>query len=97
MPLPEQVELFEILGYADPSVAWAVKINTDSGYFAAFLEEDAARELYPNIDMATAGQAPPNGRAVIAPGGYRVSGRWGFGSGITHADVVVARLHGGAR
>ncbi|MFZ1991335.1 MAG: acyl-CoA dehydrogenase family protein [Alphaproteobacteria bacterium] len=90
MPLPQQVELFDILGYADPSVAWATKINTDSGYFAAFLDEDAARELYPDIDMATAGQAPPNGRAVKAPGGYRVTGRWGFGSGITHADVIVA-------
>jgi alkylation response protein AidB-like acyl-CoA dehydrogenase len=90
MPLPQQVEVFDILGYADPSVAWAVKINTDSGYFAAFLEDAAARELYPSIDMPTAGQAPPNGRAVRVPGGYRVTGRWGFGSGITHADVIVA-------
>jgi alkylation response protein AidB-like acyl-CoA dehydrogenase len=31
----------------------------------------------------------PAGRAVRAPGGYRVSGRWAFGSGCTHADVIV--------
>src|SRR6185437_11993955 len=74
---------------ADPSVAWAVKIGSDSGYFWAFLEESAARELYPSIDYATAGQAPPNGRAVRVPGGYRVTGRWGFASGGTHADVMV--------
>jgi alkylation response protein AidB-like acyl-CoA dehydrogenase len=90
MPLPQQVELIETLAYADPSVAWAVKIGTDSGYFCAFLEPEAARELYPSIDYATAGQAPPNGRAVRVPGGYRVTGRWGFGSGCTHADVMVA-------
>lgn len=90
MPLPQQVELIETLAYADPSVAWAVKIGSDSGYFSAFLEPSAARELYPSIDYATAGQAPPNGRAVRVPGGYRVTGRWGFGSGCTHADVMVA-------
>jgi indole-3-acetate monooxygenase len=90
MPLPQQVELIETLAYADPSVAWAVKIGTDSGYFCAFLDPGAARELYPSIDYATAGQAPPNGRAVRVPGGYRVTGRWGFGSGCTHADVMVA-------
>ena len=89
MPLPQQVELIETLSYGDPSVGWAVKIGSDSGYFCAFLEESAARELYPSIDYATAGQAPPNGRAVRVPGGYRVSGRWGFASGCTHADVMV--------
>ena len=89
MPLPQQVELMETLAYGDPSVAWAVKIGSDSGYFCAFLEGSAARELYPSIDFATAGQAPPNGRAVRVCGGYRVSGRWGFASGCTHANVMV--------
>ena len=89
MPLPQQVELMETLAYGDPSVAWAVKIGSDSGYFCAFLEAGAARELYPSIDFATAGQAPPNGRAVRVRGGYRVTGRWGFASGCTHANVMV--------
>jgi alkylation response protein AidB-like acyl-CoA dehydrogenase len=89
MPLAQQVELIETLAYGDPSVAWAVKIGSDSGYFCAFLEASAARELYPSIDYATAGQAPPNGRAVRVQGGYRVTGRWGFASGCTHADVML--------
>ena len=89
MPLPMQVEMVEVLAQADTSVAWCVKIGTDSGLFAAWLEESAARELYPDIDFVTAGQAPPNGRALKVDGGYRVSGRWGFGSGCTHADVIV--------
>lgn len=89
MPLPQQVELLETLAYGDPSVAWAVKIGSDSGYFCAFLEQSAARELYPSIDFITAGQAPPNGRAVRVSGGFRVSGRWGFASGCTHANVMI--------
>jgi alkylation response protein AidB-like acyl-CoA dehydrogenase len=89
MPLPMQLELIEILARADAAAAWCVKIGSDSGLFAAWLDESAAHELYPDIDFVTAGQAPPNGRAVEAEGGYRVSGRWGFGSGCTHADVIM--------
>jgi len=89
MPLPTQLEMIEALAYADTAVAWCVKIGSDSGLFAAWLKEPAARELYTDIDFVTAGQAPPNGRATKVEGGYRVSGRWGFGSGCTHADVMI--------
>jgi alkylation response protein AidB-like acyl-CoA dehydrogenase len=89
MPLPMQLELIELLAHADTAVAWCVKIGSDSGLFAAWLGERAARELYPDLDFVTAGQAAPNGRAVKVEGGYRVSGRWGFGSGCTHADVMI--------
>ena len=85
----EQCEVYEILGAADASVAWCAKIGSDSGYFAAQLEESAARTLYPNLDDVTAGQVPPNGMAERVAGGYRVSGHWTFGSGSTHADVIV--------
>jgi alkylation response protein AidB-like acyl-CoA dehydrogenase len=89
MALPMQVEMIETLAHADAAVAWCVKIGADSGLFAAWLEENAARELYPDIDFVTAGQAPPNGRALKVEDGYRVNGRWGFGSGCTHADVMM--------
>ena len=89
MPLPTQLELVELLAHADAAAAWCVKIGSDSGLFAAWLEESAARELYTDIDFVTAGQAPPNGRAQKVDGGYRVTGRWGFGSGCMHADVMV--------
>jgi alkylation response protein AidB-like acyl-CoA dehydrogenase len=85
----EQSELVEILSTADPSVGWCVMIGSDSGFYGAFLEEPAARRLYPDLDAVTAGMLQPAGRAVREDGGYRVSGRWAFGSGCTHADVIV--------
>src|SRR5262245_26052622 len=47
MPLPMQLELVEVLARADAAVAWCVKIGSDSGLFAAWLDESGARELYP--------------------------------------------------
>lgn len=84
-----QNEVIEILSAADPSVGWCAMIGSDAGFYAAFLEEDAARALYPDLDGVTAGMLQPAGRALRVPGGYRVSGRWAFGSGSTHADVIV--------
>jgi alkylation response protein AidB-like acyl-CoA dehydrogenase len=84
-----QNEVVEALSAADPSVGWCVMIGSDAGFFSAWLEEAAARALYPDLDMVIAGLIQPAGRAVRVPGGYRVSGRWGFGSGSTHADVIV--------
>jgi alkylation response protein AidB-like acyl-CoA dehydrogenase len=84
-----QNEVVEILSAADPSVGWCAMIGSDAGFYAAFLEEDAARALYPDLDGVTAGMVQPAGRAVRVPGGYRVSGRWAFGSGCTHADVLI--------
>jgi alkylation response protein AidB-like acyl-CoA dehydrogenase len=85
-----QCEIYEILGAADASVAWCAKIGSDSGYFAAQLDEQAARTLYPDLDFVTAGQVPPNGVGERVDGGYRLSGHWTFGSGCTHADVIGA-------
>ena len=85
----QQCEVYEVLGAADASVAWCVKIGSDTGFYAAMLDEATARTLFPSLDCITAGQVPPNGRAERVDGGYRVSGRWSFGSGSTHADVII--------
>jgi alkylation response protein AidB-like acyl-CoA dehydrogenase len=86
----EQVEVIEELSKANASVGWCVMIGCDSGLFSGYLDDAAARELYPSLDLATAGHALPIGRADRVEGGFRINGQWPFGSGITHADVVSA-------
>lgn len=83
-----QVEIIEELAKANASAAWCVMIGCDSGFFAGYLDEGAAREIFPRLDMVTAGSVMPTGRAERVEGGYRVTGQWSFGSGISHADVV---------
>ena len=81
----DQIELMEILAYADPSTAWCVSILSDSGFYAGFLEEPVAQKLFPDLDARCAGMLAPVGHAEIVPGGYRVTGHWAFGSGSLHA------------
>jgi len=84
----EQVEVIEELAKANVSTAWCVMIGCDSGFFAGYLDDAAGREIYPRLDMATAGAVVPTGRAERVDGGFRVTGQWAFGSGVSHADVV---------
>jgi indole-3-acetate monooxygenase len=86
----EQIEIIEELSRANSAVGWCVMIGCDSGIYSGYLEDGAARRLYPHLDMVTAGWVWPAGRADRVAGGYKVTGQWMFGSGITHADVVSA-------
>jgi alkylation response protein AidB-like acyl-CoA dehydrogenase len=65
-------------------------IGSDTGLYASFLDRDVAERMFPSLDMVTAGLLFPNGRAEIVPGGYQLTGRWQFGSGVTHADWVIS-------
>lgn len=87
---PRQMcDVVEILARGDASVGWCAGIGADSGIYSAYLDDTVARSLYPTLDLVTAGWIFPAGQAHQTDEGYRVSGRWSFGSGITYADLVV--------
>ena len=91
MTLPEHLEVIETLAQADPSVGWCVKIGTDSGLLAELLPPEASVRLLPDADMITAGQfTTAHGKVERVEGGYLLTGRFPFGSGVTHADVVMS-------
>lgn len=85
----QQTEVVEALATGDASAAWCAMIGMDTPIYAGFLGEDVARRLLEDPDAATAGAIMPMGRAERVPGGYRVTGQWHFGSGITHSTWVV--------
>ena len=92
----ELVRVVEVLSEADGSTGWCAAVAAGFGAVAAFLPEEGAREMYgggglrgPNArhsHAVTAGSLAPRGRAEAVDGGYRVTGRWSFGSGSLHAD-----------
>lgn len=86
----EQTEVIEALAYGDAAAGWCAMIGSDSGLYAQFVDEAVAKEMFTSLDMVTAGLLFPTGKAEIVDGGYRLTGRWQFGSGITHADWVIS-------
>jgi alkylation response protein AidB-like acyl-CoA dehydrogenase len=78
------MQVVEAIAEADAAAAWNLMIGATYGIWAAFLPEASAREIYGATDAVVAGALRPSGTARLAAGGYRVSGRWGFASGIDH-------------
>jgi alkylation response protein AidB-like acyl-CoA dehydrogenase len=94
-PLPpgEFCDVIEELAYVDTSAAWAAMIGAGcNGLTGGWLPEDGARRIYGAADgvrPVVAGQLVPRGTGQPVRGGYLVSGRWGFSSGIVHADWLI--------
>jgi alkylation response protein AidB-like acyl-CoA dehydrogenase len=89
LPVADQLLVFEELTYADGAAGWCAMIGCDAGYYSAMLEDAVAHEIWNDLDLVTAGQTSPTGQAVRDGAGWRVSGRWAFGSGCNHADRMV--------
>jgi indole-3-acetate monooxygenase len=81
-----QFRVIEALAMADGSVGWCAMIGCDGGYVTAFLDQDVACAMYPDILVATGAAATTTGQAMRVPGGYRVSGRFPFVSGCQHCE-----------
>jgi alkylation response protein AidB-like acyl-CoA dehydrogenase len=94
-PLPplEFSEVIEELAYVDTSTAWAAMIGAGcNGLTGGWLPEDGARRIFGAADgvrPVVAGQLAPRGTGHPVSGGYLVSGRWAFSSGIVHADWLI--------
>ncbi len=81
----------EELSKADGSVGWCAMIATALSLNAGRLPVAVGRELAGSpADYRGAGSARAGGRAHEAPGGYRVTGRWNFASGIQNANWLYA-------
>lgn len=88
----ELVKVVERIAQADGSAAWCVFIGATSGLVAAFLDPSEAKRIFGDPLTITAGVFAPRGKAVHANekgvAGYRVSGRWQWGSGSRNAQWI---------
>lgn len=89
-PMANALQAIEQVAYADGATGWNVMIAFDTGFMAGFLHEPQARALIASIHLPiVAGSLSPPGRLVRTAGGYRLTGRWRFGSGCQQADLFV--------
>jgi alkylation response protein AidB-like acyl-CoA dehydrogenase len=92
-------DVIEELAYVDTSTAWAAMIGAGcDGLAGGWLPEKGARQIFgtgsddtapDGVRPVVAGQLAPRGTGHPVRGGYLVSGRWGFSSGIVHADWLI--------
>ena len=87
-----QLDVLEAVARIDASAGWCLMIGAASvGGMGAFLPDAAIDEIFAGgRPPKTCGVAMPTGEAVPVDGGYRISGRWSFASGIRHAQWVSA-------
>src|SRR5262249_45705373 len=76
----------EALAAIDASTAWCVCQGAVCAAAAAYLDRDAAVEVFGGPESVLAWGPDTGTHAVIQDDGYRVSGRWSYASGIHHAS-----------
>ena len=78
----------EEVARGDASAGWCVSIAATSSLLAGWLPPEGLMEVFGSPDRIAAGVWAPRGTASPVKGGYRVSGRWSFCSGINHSDFL---------
>jgi alkylation response protein AidB-like acyl-CoA dehydrogenase len=84
----EILAAIELVSGADGSTGWCVGLGIANNGISGVMSEAGAREAFADPLAPSAGVFAPSGAAVRSDGGVRVSGRWQFASGVTHADWV---------
>lgn len=83
------MQMLETIARADASTAWCLSQAAGCSMAAAYLEPAVAREIWGDDPRAVlAWGAGPQGVATVMPGGYRVTGTWGFASGSRHSSWI---------
>jgi indole-3-acetate monooxygenase len=90
-PLDIFMQMQEEIAKVDASTAWCLGQCAVCAMTAAYLDPDAAREIFGAADGILAWGAIAH-QAHVVPGGYRVTGRWDFASGSRQASWLGAHV-----
>ncbi len=91
MDFLDYLRIVEMFAEADGSVAWCINQNNVFATYSAKMPEKTAREIWGD-KRAVVSNGPPasSSRAIPVDGGYRLTGRWNFSTGIPHSTWVAA-------
>lgn len=83
--VPTFVRVIAEIGRGDPGSAWGLCLAAAHAlHVGSFYDEQGQEELFgPDGEFRCAQRAVPHGLAEPVDGGWRVSGRWDYASGIT--------------
>jgi alkylation response protein AidB-like acyl-CoA dehydrogenase len=84
------LRLFEEVARIDGSAGWVVSNSSLGAFLTQALPDEGAAEMLADPRTVIGGVYNPPGSAVPDEGGYRVTGRWPFGSACHFADWLAA-------
>ncbi|MBV9896964.1 MAG: acyl-CoA dehydrogenase family protein [Chloroflexi bacterium] len=93
LDLPTYVKVIEELARADGSIAWCIGQANGLLNYIAYAEPRVAREVFKDQATILANGPGENNRPGIATpvnGGFHITGKWMFASGIMHANWLLA-------
>jgi indole-3-acetate monooxygenase len=82
------IRVIEAIARLDGSVGWCAGVAAAGSRMAGFLPHHVSRSIF-STGGSTAGSLTPGGAAVREGSGWRVRGRWPWGSFVRHSRVVV--------
>jgi alkylation response protein AidB-like acyl-CoA dehydrogenase len=87
-----QLDVIEAVTRIDASTGWCLMVATTAvGLPAGFLPDEAVARILEGGRVPPAAIAIlPTGTATPVDGGYRLTGRWPFASGVRHAEWLTA-------
>lgn len=90
LPYPYIPQIFRILGRGCSSTAWCMGFLIYHNFQFGHFPLEAQDEVWGQRGFTMApGQVMPSGKARQADGGYVISGRWGYATGIQHGDWML--------
>jgi alkylation response protein AidB-like acyl-CoA dehydrogenase len=98
LPIEISIRIMEELSRLDGAAGWSSMISSNHSILWSHVAHDVAASMTEGGRTVIAGtiggggdrSAPGGGLAIAVPGGYRITGKWGFASGCHHADWMVA-------
>jgi alkylation response protein AidB-like acyl-CoA dehydrogenase len=91
------IDVGATVGEADGSTAWVLTLTNACAWVVGLFPGRARDDVFGANPLArVSGALAPTARAEPVPGGYRVSGKWPYNSGVGHADWSLLGIPAGA-
>ena len=85
-------EVVATLAQACASTAWVVCVSNSNSWLASLAPTATTNAVFADGVPLICGATAPTGRTELTPQGRKVSGRWGYLSGSSHADWAIFSL-----
>ena len=90
LDLTEGLKIEENLARLDASMGWTVTLCAGAAWFAGFLDQKLAKEVFADPKVCLAGSGFVGGKADLIGEEYLISGQWTYASGALHATHFTA-------